>query len=234
MIEQRCLADDYRYDPSSVKKQILTNYSNYHWLLIVAISLVRPWYIVFKFRLFNFAFLMSCVSRLVILAGRRTYNSKTNLANNLTQPRNLMLNTADGILLNTFYVIQILKRFPTYKSASFLQIPRKCWTKNAINHEHLDISTVLPTSASTYFTTNSPTARNLMLNTADGILLITFYAIQILKRFPTYKSASFLQIPRKCWTKNAINHEHLDISTVLPTSASTYFTTSGPTRRINM
>ncbi|KRX59993.1 hypothetical protein T09_11265 [Trichinella sp. T9] len=40
---------------------------------------------VFKFRLFNFALLMSCFSRLVILAERCTYNSKTNIANNATR-----------------------------------------------------------------------------------------------------------------------------------------------------
>ncbi|KRX52325.1 hypothetical protein T06_13478 [Trichinella sp. T6] len=55
-------------------------------------------------------------------------------------------------------------------SASFPKIPRKCWTKNAIiNHEHLDILTVLPTSAFTFFTTNGPTARRSFLLANDHV-----------------------------------------------------------------
>ncbi|XP_003380932.1 conserved hypothetical protein, partial [Trichinella spiralis] len=78
----------------------------------------------------SFAFLMSRVSRFVILAGRCTYNSKTNLANNLTQPikhnqvhhfykfhvnaeQNMLLITSSWIFQRFYLYQRLLTLLPT-------------------------------------------------------------------------------------------------------------------------
>ncbi|KRY67753.1 hypothetical protein T4A_1189 [Trichinella pseudospiralis] len=179
----------------------------------------------------NLIFLTSSVSPLLILAGRSNDNSKSSLAKRLTEA----VKTGQGAFLKEFSKIPMRNLLQVEKTHKLT----KLFLPIFIMQKHNDINYMLPTitNSATYF----PIAfGNWMVNNAEGILLKTFCAIQILKRFPIDYAAlsiiwSFLvhhfykcrvMLHKKYYHSQAVGHFYGS------TYLNAYFTTNEPTSRI--